>query len=98
MAGALLATAWDKFCAELEQAGRDVLAAPYAAKGDDVVDGYHHIAHLLQRALHWQLWADADFPRFITLNDTFEFADNRFAPVRAGNSYCLTGNASSLFD
>jgi hypothetical protein len=89
---------WDRFCSGLSQAGRDVLSAPYDAGGLDQVDGYHHIAQLLEQALHWQLWADADFPRFVTLNDTFEFADNRLAPVRAGASYRVTGNVSTLFD
>lgn len=90
--------AWEKFCAALLQAGNDLLGEQYSAAGDDLSDGYHHIAQLLEQALDWQLWADPEFPRFISLNDTFEFADNRFAPVRAGASYRLTGNVSSLFD
>src|SRR5579864_3281358 len=93
-----VALAWENFCTSLSRAGRDLLSAEYAAGTADLVDGYHHVAQLLERALQWQLWADPDFPRFITLNDTFQFADNRFAPVRAGATYRLTGNASSLFD
>src|SRR5262249_823400 len=57
-----------------------------------------HLAELLQLALQWYLAADPDYPRLITMNDTFELADNRFAAVRAGATYLLRGDASTLFD
>jgi hypothetical protein len=92
------AAAWEAFCGQLLAAGQDLVTGGYPAKPDDWVEGFHHLGALLEQALHWHLFADPDFPRFITLNDTFEFADNRFAPVRAGRTYRLTGDASTLFD
>jgi hypothetical protein len=90
--------AWERFCAALAEAGRDLAGGGYAAKADDWVEAYHHLGALAQQALAWQLHADPDFPRFVTLNDTFEFADNRYAPVAAGRTYRLSGNVSTIFD
>jgi hypothetical protein len=92
------AAAWESFCGQLLGAGHDLLTGGYPARSDDWVEAFHHLGALLEQALHWHLHADPDFPRFISLNDTFEFADNRFAPVRAGQTYRLTGAIASLFD
>ena len=92
------ASAWEAFCARLADVGRELAGLAPNAGPLDMAGGYEHLAELLQLALQWYLHADPDFPRLITMNDTFELADNRFAAVRAGNTYLLRGNASTLFD
>ena len=89
---------WDDFCAGLLQAGGDFLAPEYPSDQAERAEGSRHLAELLEQALHWNLSTDPDFPRFVSLNDTFELADNRLAPVRGGATYRLTGDVSTLFD
>jgi hypothetical protein len=89
---------WRSFCAGLVEAGEDFLGPDYPDDPQGLVEGHQHLADLLGQALRWYLGTDPDFPRFISLNDTFELADNRLAPIRAGATYRLTGDASTLFD
>jgi hypothetical protein len=90
--------AWEAFCGRLAEAGRDLRSGGHAAGPGDWVDAYHHLGQLLEQALRWRLQADPDFPRFVVLNDTFEFANNRYAPVRAGQSYRIRAIVATLFD
>jgi len=90
--------AWEAFCARLAEAGRGIQQLAPDLGPLDMAGGYEHLAELLQMALLWYLNADPDYPRFITMNDTFELADNRFAAVRGGNSYVLRGNVASLYN
>jgi hypothetical protein len=90
--------AWEAFCGQLGEAGRELRMGGYAAGPADWVEAYHHLGQLLEQALRWHLHADPDYPRFVSLNDTFEFANNRYAPVRAGRSYRIRGNVATLFD
>jgi hypothetical protein len=92
------ASAWESFCARLADAGREIPQLGPNVGPLDTAGGFEHLAELLQMALLWYLNADPDYPRFITMNDTFELADNRFAAVRGGNTYVLRGNASTLYD
>jgi hypothetical protein len=89
---------WDAFCGQLIEAGRDLRTGDCAAGPADWVEGCHHLGQLLEQALRWHLYADPDYPRFVSLNDTFEFANNRYAPVRAGQTYRIRGDVSTLFD
>ena len=93
------AKAWDVFCDAMKAAGRQLLGPDYPSDSRDRAEGFLHLAKLFEMSLAWQLdGADPDFPRLVTLNDTFELADNRFAAVRGDASYTLTGNVSTLFD
>jgi hypothetical protein len=97
-AGVSDAGVWEAFCGQLAEAGRDLRTGGYAAGPADWAEADHHLGQLLEQALRWHLAADPDYPRFVTLNDTFEFANNRYAPVRAGRSYRIRGDVSTLFD
>jgi hypothetical protein len=90
--------AWTTFCARLADVGRELPNLAPNAGPLDMAGGYEHLAELLHLALSWYLQADPDYPRLVTMNDTFELADNRFAAVRAGNTYLLRGDVSTLFD
>ena len=92
-----IASAWDALGDGLQRVGHELVA--HASDPADAADGMAHLAQLVQLALRWHVDAnDPDFPRFVHLNDTFELADNRFAAVRSGAEYVLTGNVASLFD
>ena len=91
-------SAWESFCHRLAEVGREIPEHAPNAGPLDMAGGYEHLAELLQLALLWYLNADPEYPRLITMNDTFELADNRFAAVRGGNTYLLRGNVSTLYD
>jgi hypothetical protein len=90
---------WKAFCGELGDAA--LATSSLAANRDalDASDGHVQLATLLEAGLRWYLRGDdADFPRFIEINDTPEVADNLFAAVRADATYRVSGDVSSLFD
>jgi hypothetical protein len=95
----LPAKAWDEFCDQLRALGRDIVGEGYPSDPIDQVDGYHHVALLVESGLRWYLDSgDAEFPRLCRLDDTAEVADNWFAPISSEHTYRLTGSAAHLFD
>lgn len=91
--------AWNDLCEALRTAGLEVLSNARFTDMADHADGLAQLAQLLESGLRWHvLGCDADFPRFVQINDTPEIADNLFAPVRADARYLIRGNIAELFD
>lgn len=91
--------AWDDFCDGLKQAGRQVLSSSDHREEADRAEGILQLVQLIESALRYYLvGGDADFPRFVQINDTAEIADNMFAPIRDDARYLLRGNMKDLHD
>ncbi|MGE0385580.1 MAG: DUF1214 domain-containing protein [Gammaproteobacteria bacterium] len=91
--------AWSEFCAGLLAASGAIAECAPGVGAADRVEGHQQLATLIEAALRWYLrGGDADFPRFVEINDTPEVADNLFAPVRGDAEYRIRGRVASLFD
>jgi hypothetical protein len=91
--------AWERFCDALKRAGAEQLEGAESDDSRDAVDGLRRLAALTVDGLNWYMnCADADFPRFGQVRDTPEIADYWYAPVRAGATYVVRADISTIFD
>jgi len=93
-----LKAAWDALCDQLKAAGEVIAREGEGLDEASQAEGFEHLGHLALEGLAWALVPDADFPRFVHMNDTPEIADNRFAAIRGDAEYLIRGEIGSLFD
>ena len=97
--------AWRGLTDVLGAMGEQIATAPYPSDGRELADGYRYLGRLAVIGLQWAVeFGDPDFPAFYRHDDDITKwggpnVDNRYlrARVRAGNTYRITGNASTSY-